>query len=621
MRSELPSPSIRTRFLGICAGLLLPLIFGAPDRGAAQEMSEVTSGRRVEITAHGVCRRVHNGTENAVMIPTRSPEEWAVGGSAFLTNVPTNMTAYACVSPEIALRRWSRPGPLGSTGQPFTINGADHGLTFTSVGTSTDGVSPALVGNEVTYTPDPASWRLEDLATQIYTVPFEGIDSEGVAVQGNLRITLVGYDGLHSYLAFRYYQPGYGNVVYGDLGADVPYLAGPGAQINMIFQVSQNIFDGQVSFAGLMSVKFGSAQVLVIDNSSASMGAYSGPTVGDVNGDGSANTILDAQIKAGLDFVDLMIANRQKEVGFTRLEGLTDPTGFMQNSVYGEGNVGPNGSTDSGVDPIFFYTAGATGGFVGETDVATYSSYRSSARSALLSIRRVVTTLNTSQVFTYLDGEIARLAPSHFTMTVHLLSPGANSGATPNLSRFNQTGSGQLGTPVFAYYTGGNAASAQATFMAGLDHAGTRRHMTSPSVFGAATPPSPVFPDFNLAHWVNGAWEPIRNADGTVHYPQIIQTNLRRMYAFGFRVLPGTDTTCYATSCQMADVPTSLIRNYSGILTLSGQVNTFQMQPIMFTNPIYRVHNDNNATNFNLGGVIWGRNFSVRGGYTPLPPN
>ncbi|PTX52374.1 hypothetical protein IQ03_01164 [Gemmobacter caeni] len=620
-RPSLPMPPLRALLAPACAATLILIGAWTAGPALAQEMSTVHSGGRVEINAHGVCRRVHNGTEHGVMIPTKTAQEWATGGSSFLQNVPTGMTAYACVSPEVALRRWSRIGPPGQTGQPFTVNGADHGLTFTSVGVSTDGVTPSLVGNQIRYTPNSTRWRLDHLATALDTIPFEAIDSEGIAVQGSLKITLVGYDYGNAYLGFRHYSPLHPDIEYGDLGLDIPYDSKNGVRINMIFQLKQNIFDGMANFSGLMSLRFGTAHVIVIDNSTASMGAYSGPSVGDVNGDGASNTILDAQIRAALDFVDLMIANRQAEVGKTRIEGLDDPGEYMEISVYGPGNLGPSGSEDSGAEPIFIYTANATGAFVGQTNLTSYTSYRTSARSALLSIRNSGSNLNTSSVFSYLDGQIASLAPSYFTMAVHFLTPGTNSGTTPNLARFNQTGSGQLGTPVFAYYTGSNAASAQATFVAGLDHAGARRHLTSPAVFGAVTPPYPVEPAFRIAREVNGVYQHVRNPDGSIFYPDLVPMVQRGVYGFGFRLLPGTDTTCYAKNCQMAGVPTHLIQNYSGLLTLSGQTNRFEMQPIMFTNPIYRVHYDSNAALFNSGGVLWRLGFVVRGGYTALPPN
>jgi hypothetical protein len=599
------------------------LLFFGGNTGPAlsQDMTTIQSGGRVEINAHGVCRRVHNGTDLGVMIPTRSPQEWATGGSSFLQNVPTGMTAYACVSPEVALRRWSRPGPPGQTGQPFAINGSDHGLTFTSVGMSTDGVTPSLVGNQIRYTPNSTRWRLDHLATALDTVPFEAIDSEGIAVQGNLRITLVGYDGRNSYLGFRYNSPDHDPLEWGDLGVDVPFDAKIGVRVNMILQVGQNIFDGNTHFTGLFSLSFKTGHFIVIDNSPASMAPYSGPPVGDVNGDGSSNTILDAQIRAALDFVDRVIAENQAEQGTVRLEGLNDPGEFMAITKYTPGTQTSSGVAGTGLAPIYIYTANGSGAFAGQTDSSSFDGFRNTARSALLSIRGSGSNLNTSNVFGYLDGEMARLVQNQFTMAIHFLSPGANSGAAPNLSRFNQTGSGQLGTPVFAYYTGGNAASSQASFMAGLDHANTLRHMNTPSVFGASSTPYPVTPDFRFARLDNGVYQPVRNPDGTVFSPQLTEGGRKNTYFFGFRLLPGTDTTCYAKSCQMAGVPISLIQNYAGLQTLSGDVNRFRMQAIMFMNPIYRVHYDHAASFFNSGGVLWNLDFFIFGGHTPLPPN
>lgn len=614
-------PRLRVTAVRLMAGITCALSLGLPGPAPAQDMTRVDAGARVEINAHGVCRRVLNGTVTPAMIPSRSPDEWAVGGSAFLQNVPDGMVAYACVSPEIGLRRWSRPGPPDSYGQPFLVNGADHGLTFTSVGASIYGVVPVLTGNQISYTTLPSQWRTPHLEAVTDTVPFEAIDGEGIAVSGTLRVTLVGYESQYASLLFRYNSPTQNAVDYGDF-INMDPTAKPGVRINMLFQVSQNIFDGAVSFSGLMSVKFGVSNFIVIDNSPASMSPYSGPVVGDVNGDGSANTILDAQIKAALDFVDQMIANNQAEVGTVRLEGLNDPERFMSVSVYGEGNADPNNpGQGTGPGTIWIFTANATGTFVGQTETTSYSAYRSSARSALLGIRSSGSALNTAQVFSYLDGEATRLVANQFAMGIHFLSPGVNSGGTPNVSRFNQTGDGQLGTPIFAYYTGSNAGSAQATFMSSLDHAGTRRHLTTPAVFGASTPPYPVEPAFRLSQELEGTYQLVRNPDGTLLAPQMIPTALDNMYAFSVRILPGTDATCYEPSCEMAGVPPSVVPNYPHIQSAQGSINRFRMMPVMFMNPIYRAHYDWNANLFNEGGVLWGYGFFIQGNHTPLPPN
>jgi len=622
MRLTPPFPDrLMNGIAGFCLCLLIPLFSAVPDIAGAENMKSVGVDARVEINAHGVCRRVHNGAGSPVMIPIRSPEEWTVGRSSFLGNVPTGMTAYACVSPEIGLRRWSRPGPPDSTGQPFLVDGADHGLTFTSVGTSTDGVVPVLLGNQISYTPLPERWLLNDLETVTDRVPFEAIDAEGVPVLGYLNVALVGFGDTKATLSYRYYDPSQEPFEYGDFW-EIPSVAKEGVQINMIFQFKTEIFDGQTSFVGLMSVGFRLGHFLVIDNSPASMGPYSGPAVGDVNGDGSSNTILDAQIRAALDFADLMVENRRAEVGTVRISALNDLGSFLQISKFGEGlesEMNPN--PKSGTEPIFIYTANATSTFVGQTDDSTYATYLSSARSAILGIRASGSALNAAQVFNTLDGHVSPLIPGFFAMPIHFLSPGVNSGAAPTVSRFNQTGTGQLGTPIFSYFTGGDAGGAPATFMSTIDHAGVRRHMTNPSVFGSNTPPNAVIPMFRMSKMVNGTYELIRMPDGSLLEPTLSSTSVRKLFSFGFRLLPNSDQTCYSLSCQYAGVPTTVVENVPGILSEQGEITRFRLLPIMFMNPIYRAHYDWNADNFNRGGVMFSGGFLIQGGYTPLPPD
>jgi len=143
------------------AGLLLLLLIADGARAQTQlGMTEVEAGRTVEIVAHGVCRRVKNNNTLTAMVPHGTPAEWVTGSaSSFLSNVPPNMVATGCVSPEIAIRKWSRPGPPGSNLQPFQVSGADHGLTLTAIGTPTRGGAATLSVplNRISYPPRPAS--------------------------------------------------------------------------------------------------------------------------------------------------------------------------------------------------------------------------------------------------------------------------------------------------------------------------------------------------------------------------------------------------------------------------------------------------------------------------------
>lgn len=603
--------------------LLLALGVAAPAPAMAQDMSSITSGARVEINAHGVCRRVHNGTSSGVMVPLKSSLEWSVGSSAFLQNVPSGMTAYACVTPEVALRRWSRPGPPDNIGQPITVNGSDHSLTFTSVGTSTDGVVPTLVGNQIRYTPKSSRWLLGYLQTYLDTVPFEAIDLDGVAVAGTLKVTLVGYQEGYGSFLFRYNPPDQSpELEYGST-SQISGTSKPGVLVNMIFRVSNTIFNGELATYGLFSLGFQLGNFLVIDNSPSSMATYSGPLVGDVNGDGTSNTILDAQIKAGLDFVDLMIANRQSEVGTYRLSGLNDPESYVQISTYGIGNPSPSGTTTgSSTEMLWIFTASDRLTFKGQSDPTSYTSYRTTARAALLGIRASGVALQAARVFSDLDTEVARLVPSYFAGVVHFLSPGANTGVAPNVTRFNQTGTGQLGTPIFSYFTGSNTGSTQATFISSLDHAGSRRHLSSPSVFGSASPPVPVVPEIRLSRADNGSYLYVRDQNGDLFLPQITATSMRNMFAYSARLLPTASSTCYMLHCQPAGVASNRVNNYTGFRTAKGTANNeVALHVVMLKVSIYRVHRDRYASLFNSGGIMWTRGVYIPPDHTSLPPN
>jgi hypothetical protein len=62
--------------LALLAGLYGP----SPTEAQTQEnMTQVNPGQTVEIVAHGVCRRVHNGDTLAALVHHASPEELVTG--------------------------------------------------------------------------------------------------------------------------------------------------------------------------------------------------------------------------------------------------------------------------------------------------------------------------------------------------------------------------------------------------------------------------------------------------------------------------------------------------------------------------------------------------------------
>jgi len=79
--------------LRLLPALLVSLL---PFAGAAQDQTRVDPSTTERIDRHNVCREVTNNTGTPIMIPHLTPEEWAAGGSAFLSNPYPNVVTALC---------------------------------------------------------------------------------------------------------------------------------------------------------------------------------------------------------------------------------------------------------------------------------------------------------------------------------------------------------------------------------------------------------------------------------------------------------------------------------------------------------------------------------------------
>lgn len=600
-------------------GLLTSLTFGTAAGAQTQSnMTQVDPGKTVEIVAHGVCRRVHNGDTLTAMVPHASPEEWVSGAqSSFLSNVPEKMVATVCVEPEIALRRWSRPGPPGSDLQPFLINGSDSTLIFTSIGAASRGGTVSLdePGNRISYTPPSEFWALGYLDEEEDVVPFQAIDAEGVTVSGTLRVRLVGWQSKKRFRAVRYYSPKSNlDIVAGDF-SDLSRNTGPNNRFNSLYFFNEVLFDGQLSVHGLMSVIDPVSHVIMIDNSQSANATYSGGEVGNMNSDAWSNTILDAQLRAARDFVETLLAQNQAAQEWATI---TDgPTSAQISYLPDTGSI---------TQHIRVYAVNSGANYVGIISGATPSEVRNSADAVLGQIQRTSNQLRMADVLTGVEAAMVPIVPDHFAMALYLLSPGVNSGGAPtNLSRFNTVTEGNFGTPIFAFYTGSNPSSPAAAFMAGLDRYGSTRHMSNTDVFGTFDHPNPIAPLAAPTYWNGSDWSFMRDASGKALYQfGDLFPGRKTHYRFSFRILPGTDLGCTwgGNTCFAEGVTPKTLENFSGFDSTDGALNYFRMQFEFWRNPVYRIHNDRYADFYNNGDILVLRNSAtlIEGDFTPLPP-
>jgi len=612
--------TVLMRATPLVLALLTSLTFGTAAGAQTQaNMTRVDPGQTVEIVAHGVCRRVHNGDTLTALVPHASPEEWVAGsGSSFLSNVPENMVATICVDPEIALRRWSRPGPPGSNLQPFLVNGSDSGLTFTSVGAASRGGSVSLdgPGNRISYTPPSEFWALSYLDEEEDVIPFQAVDAEGITVSGTLRVRLVGWQAATRFRVLRYYAPESSLDIVAGLFSELPPQTGPYNRFNSIYFFNEVLFDGQLSVHGLMSIPDPVSHVIMIDNSQAANATYSGGSVGNMNSDAWSNTILDAQLRAARDFVETLLAQNQAAQEWATITNGSSSASLNQSE--GAGSI---------IQPIWVYAVNSGATYAGLISGASPTEVRNSANTVLGQIQRTSNQLRMADVLTAVEGGIAPIVPDQFAMAFHFLSPGVNSGGAPtNLARFNAVTEGNWGTPIFAFYTGSNPSSPEAAFMAGLDNDGQTRHMSNTGVFGAFDHPDPVRPVVVPRYWNGSVWSFMRDAGGNALY-QVgeLFTGRKTQYRFSFRILPGTDRSCTwgDNTCFAQGVTPTTLESFAGFDSTDGAANYFNMQFELWRNPAYRIHNDRYADRYNNGDTLVLRDASthIQGKFTPLPPN
>src|SRR5687767_14762585 len=72
------------------------LVFLATPAYALDSYTVAGGGGSATITEHTVCRVITNNNATSVLVPTKAASEWHTGGSSFLENLPTNVTAGSC---------------------------------------------------------------------------------------------------------------------------------------------------------------------------------------------------------------------------------------------------------------------------------------------------------------------------------------------------------------------------------------------------------------------------------------------------------------------------------------------------------------------------------------------
>lgn len=288
------------------ASLLLALCFMAPET-YAQDHVKIDTAKVVDLEKFDACRRLKNNAANPVFIPMKTAEEWVTGTKSFLTKTPSNIRKGACIDYALNARVWARVGPPGIP-WPYAIDAGDAGVTtLSSVGAAVGGGTSSMVGDQIQYTPLTAFKNLSHNATARVTIPWTGIDFEGVPESGTSQIDVVGmWEGTTEYVYSENNPTLATTWTFQEMTGPTTIKDTPATSVVGHRSYS---FDGDHVTYGIHQTNYPVTWVILIDNTVKTRSAYTlGAAPGNPNGDSYSNTILDTQINAAKNFIDALAA-------------------------------------------------------------------------------------------------------------------------------------------------------------------------------------------------------------------------------------------------------------------------------------------------------------------------
>ena len=141
--------------LAICSVVLFfgnSLVFAA-------DSYVVGASATVTIDEHSVCKKVSNSLGAGVMVPTKTANEWYTGGSSFLENLYTGVSAANCTPGLIPCGSFTDLGDIIPAGFPVFVPAehgyayAHHGPTGKTISTFAEGVAPTKTLKVMALTP------------------------------------------------------------------------------------------------------------------------------------------------------------------------------------------------------------------------------------------------------------------------------------------------------------------------------------------------------------------------------------------------------------------------------------------------------------------------------------
>lgn len=580
---------------------------------SAQDSVRIEPSQVVEVEKFSTCRRLKNNAADPVFIPMRTAAEWVTGTGAFLAKTPSQMRKGPCVDYTLTAKVWNRLGPPTSPIFPYTVDPGPLGLTtLSTVGTATGGGVASKSGNTISYDVGTAFRTMGYLETKTVTVPWTGVDFEGVPETGTANIQIVGYnEGTWAdYLAER--PPNDTSSFYLVDATTNPVTT---ASTMAILRSPSLSFDGDFISHSLLKTGFSTSWVILIDNSVAARSTYAlGASAGNPNGDGYTNTMLDAQINTAVDFVNGLYSWYSDGKAGVTLSGE-------------DGTFESIASSGTGGGPyVYVYTLNSGLTYVTQGAISTTTA-RDTMTTAIKGIKHSsASNVNFSGAFTTLKNSEASSISGGSTefVNVLVLSPGVSNGTafdTP-LNALDDTTTGSWGFQFFAFRSGATNA-----VINNIDSSGTASAITA----------STAIRDRNIKHPVrlNAFYVGVRNDADTAWtwlvdpntasltlQPETIKENPLDVYQGTFvRLTARPSFVCRKPYCGPTQLTPITVTGKSFIKTDPAQTTKLYMEWEYSMLPGYKAYYNRFAADLNADNFHWrGLTFYVSGAFTPSPP-
>lgn len=596
----------------LSATALLLTLSLLPSEGLAQDYAEILPGQVVELEKYSECRRLKNNAADRVFIPMKTPEEWSLGLKAFLSKTPPKIRKGPCVDYSLAARVWARPGPPGTT-WPYSIDAGGAGITtLSTVGAATGGGAASKSGDQIVFNPGTDFRDLAYLESRNVTIPWSGIDFEGVPESGTATVNLVGYwEGAAAY-AYGENEPDVASNTF--LTALDGTFTTPETPSFSTIKFRNGSFDGDHVVYSVNLNQYMVAWAIILDNSIAARSTYTlGASAGNPNGDAYSNTMLDAQINAAVSFIDYLYAS---QMAASTGKTLSDSDGSSI-SISSRNNSAPF---------INVYTANSGLSLIASKQITTTTA-RDALKTALRGIKHATAAnvnFNTTLSNLNTDALPDITAGATDFVNVVMLSPGVSNGTsfTTIFNTLNGTSTGQKGLEFFAFRSGASNAVINA-----LDSTGTATALTDASALENRDIPHPVKVGgylFAIRNEADTGWDVLRDTAGAIiDFPMrtLASSPINIFQAQTLRITRRGSWVCRTFECGPTGVTPSVVTDETRIKAMQGETTRVLFEYRYEMRPGYKAYNTRFAAAYNSGGAVYKPLFyTIPGSYRASPP-